>query len=179
MPKEKTNWKHIHKIKVHDNRWLAWTIAIAVLICASLVAYIQVTDINFTTQMSFSSGPNANWMTFNHRAQGYSIKYPKNWGLEADSDFGMSFVNLQDSNEYFSISTYPANQEKQIRESLFTTNELPVKVSGLSGTKISQSRNQAESVAMVKDRDTLFVFRGKSRNFDRILATFKFNQRLE
>jgi hypothetical protein len=181
MPKEKTNWKQIHKIKVHDNRWLAWTIAIAVLVCASLVAYIQVTDINFSTQMSFSSGPNSNWLTFNHRAQGYSVKYPRNWGLETDTDndFGMSFVNPQDSNEYFSVSTYLASDEDEIRRSLFTSNELPVKISGVNGTKISQSRNQPESVAMVLHGDMLFLLRGKGGNFDRILATFKFNHQLE
>lgn len=179
MPKEKTNWKHIHKVRIHENRWLAWTIAIAVLLCAALVAYIQVTDIHFETQMSFSSGPNANWSTFNHRSAGYNLKYPKTWGLETESESSLSFINAQNPNEYFSVSTYPTSEERQIRTSLIISNELPVKIGGLSGTMVSQGRNQSESIALVRERDTLFVLRGTGSNFNRILATFRFNQRLE
>lgn len=178
MPKAKTNWKQVHKIQVHHNRWLAWTIAIAVLVCASLVAYIQVTDIHFSTQMSFSSGPNSNWSTFNHRVQNYSVKYPKGWGLEAE-DSGMSFVNPRNPNEYFLITAYPATEESNIRRSLFTGNEQLVNVNGLKVSKVNQSRQQEESVAMVQDGDVLFVMRGTGENFDRILATFKLNQRFE
>jgi hypothetical protein len=181
MPKakEKTSWKHIHKIKVHDNRWLAWTMAIAVLACAALVAYIQVTDIQFQTQMSFTTGPSATWSTFNHRAAGYNLKYPRTWALEAESDSTMVFVNPANSNEYFSVSTYSPSQEDEVRASIFTTNEEPVKVGGLSGTRISQNRNQPESAAMFSDGETLFVLRGKGNSFDPILASFRLNQKLE
>jgi hypothetical protein len=179
MPKAKTNWKQVHKIQVHHNRWLAWTIAIAVLACASLVAYIQVTDIHFSTQMSFSSGAGTSWSSFNHRSMGYSIKYPKIWGLETEADSGMAFVNPNDVNEYFAIASYPLEEERELRAALFKTNELPVKIGGLSGTKVNQGGDQAESIAMVKNDQAVFVLRGKGGNFDRILATFRFNQRLE
>jgi hypothetical protein len=181
MPKAKAkrNWKHIHKIRIHDNRWLAWTIALAVLMCASLVAYIQVTGIQFETSMHFSSDANTGWATFTNRSGGYTVKYPKNWGLEADGDRSMSFVDTTQADSYFSVAVHSASDERAIRSSLFPTSEKQIKVAGMDAVKITQNRNLGETVALLRDGETLYVMRGMGDNFDRMLATFRLNQKIE
>jgi hypothetical protein len=172
-------WRRLHKIEVHHNRWLAWTIAIAILTCATLVAYIQVSGIHFETQMSFNSAVTQNWGTFTNRYDGYTVKYPRTWAVESEGTSNISFVSTRNVNEYFSITSYDLSEEKSIRTSLFSTKEDTVKVSGVEGTKLSQSRNQPENVVMVKDSSRLYVIRGKGEMFDKVLSTFKFQQKLE
>jgi len=188
MAKDKTStksatqspaWMRMHKIQVHSNRWLAWTITFAVLTCATLVAYIQVSGIHFETQMRFDSSVTQYWGTFTNRFDGYSVKYPRSWGVESEGASSISFVSTHSANEYFGVTSYPLSDEKQIRASIFSTSEDTVKVSGVTGIKLSQSRNQPENVVLVKDSTRLYVIRGKGDIFDRILSTFKFEEKLE
>lgn len=181
MPKvkQKTSWRHVHKIKVHENRWLAWAISLALLACAALVAYIQVTNINFETQMADSAYTASSSSLFTNKSEGYTIRYPKNWSLETDGENSISFVNSSNYNEYFNITVYDSSEERTVRQSLFQTEEEDVSINGLSGVKISQGRNQPESVVMIENDDRLYVFRGRGDIFERIIRTFKFQQKLE
>jgi hypothetical protein len=178
MAKKKTSWRHLHKHVIHENRWLAWTIAIAILVCSALIGYIQVSEIHFQNQMAEVYYSTATWRTFEHPA-GFSFKYPRNWGVESEGNSTISFVSPTDADDYFSITTYPLSQEKEIRASLFMTKEEPVTVSGLKAVKISQSRSQPESVVMVKEGNQLLVLRGKGFVFERMLETVKFTEKLE
>jgi hypothetical protein len=181
MPKakEKRNWKHIHKIRVHENRWLVWTLAIAVLVCASLVAYIQVSDINFLTQVTSEYSSVANWSSFTHKAEGYSVKYPRTWGVEAETGGSISFISSNNPNEYFTVTPYPLGDERTLRTALFSTDEESVTVNGVSGLRLNESRNQLETIVMLKDSSKVYVLRGKGNSFDRILSTFRLAEKLE
>ncbi|MBX4187753.1 MAG: hypothetical protein KW793_01295 [Candidatus Doudnabacteria bacterium] len=178
MAKRKTNWSEIHKIKIHDNRMLAWAIALAILACASLIGYIQVSQVHFENQMAEYINSTTTWHTFTHKA-GFSFKYPRNWGIESEGASSISFVSPTNADEYFSVTIYPASDEKTVAASLFQTKQATVKVGGINAVKISQERTQAESVVMVKDSGNLIILRGKGVYFDRIVDTFKFSEKLE
>ena len=178
--KEKRNWKHIHKIRVHDNRWLVWTIAICVLVCSTLVAYIQVTGIDFDTQMGYAPESTMTWSSFNNSSDGYSFKYPRSWGVESEGPATMSFVNPANPNEYFSVITYPVEQERQVRSSLVATGtEQPVMVAGLSGTRFVQNTDKTENVVLVNEGENVYVLRGKGGTFEKIIESFRFKQKIE
>lgn len=177
MAKRKTKWRHPHKIKIHDNRWLVWTIAIAVLVCSALIAQIQISEIYFQNQMAETTGTRT-WASFNHPS-GFSFKYPKNWGLESEAGNTISFVSPTDVNEYFKVSLYPESEERAVKESLFRTEERQVRVGGLNATMISQGTEQPEEIILVKESDRLLVLRGKGSMFSKIVETFKFTQKIE
>lgn len=177
--KTKVNWRQLHKIKVHHNRWLIWAIAAAVFACAALVGYIKVTGITFDSQMFFGQTTSSNWATFRHNSIGYSLKYPRTWGVEADDESTLSFVNPADPNEYFSVSVYPISAEKTVKNSLFNTKQQEVVVSGHEGLMISQDKSQAENVIMVKDDNDLYVLRGRGAYFNRIVDSFRWTQKIE
>jgi hypothetical protein len=172
----KVKWHHVHKIRVHDNRWLVWTIALAVLACASLVAYIRVTDINFQTQMNDTQS--ANWTSFTHKGEGYTVRYPKSWGMETEMGT-INFVSSSNQNEYFSVSSYPLADEKTLRSSLFNGQEGDMILDGKPAWRLNVSRSQTENVVMVKDSSKVYVIRGRGGSFDQILSTFKFQEKLE
>jgi hypothetical protein len=180
MAKAKTNWKHLHKnlhkIKIHENRWLIWTISLAVFISAALIAHIQISEIHFENQMNqiISS---SSWVSFRNNSEGYTLKYPRTWGVESEGNSTMSFVNLEDVGAYFTVTTYPISEEKEVRSSLSGTNEEQVKIDGLNGVKLTLSGN--EKVVILKDNQSLYVLRGKGIFFERIAGTFKLNQKLE
>jgi hypothetical protein len=179
MAKKKTSWKHPHKVVVHENRWLAWTISLAIVACAALIGHIQISEIYFESQMAQAAAVTSNWVTFNHSVEGYSIKHPRSWGVESDGPSSISFVNLKDVSEYVSVTAYKASEEKQVRATLFTTREEDIIVSGTEAVRITHDQRQPEDVIMVKKDDRLFVLRGKGENFDRISKTFRFHQKLE
>jgi hypothetical protein len=161
MAKAKRNWKHIHKIRVHHNRWLWWTVALSILMAVALVGYIKVSNIYFDTQFGHQQEVMKNWNTFTNKSYGYIVKYPKNWAIEAESQTSLNFVNPADAGEYFSVTVYPITEEKVVREEL------------------SNRDDDEEEVTLVKEDGTLYVLRGKSDLFDRIVESFRFQQKLE
>jgi hypothetical protein len=179
MPKKsKRNWKHIHKIKVHHNRWLMWAISAAIIVAAALIAYIQVSNIYFESNI-FGQPVTGSWTNFTNRVYGYSLKYPKNWAIEAETASSMSFESVSDPNESVSVTIYPGANEKDLRAALFTTKETATEVAGLKAVKVSRNKNQAESVVMFKAGAELYVIRGQSSSFDKIVESFRFQQKIE
>jgi hypothetical protein len=177
MPKEKRKLKNLHKIKIHNNRWLGWVFAVAILAGVALVGYIKISDVHFESQFGLVDYT-AKWHVFRHKSDGYSLKYPNTWALEAETGT-ISFVNPADPNQYFSVTTYDAGQEEQIRKTLFNTKQTSVTIDGFKGVMISQSKKQPESVVMLENDNTLYVLRGKGYLFERILTTFKFQEKVE
>ncbi len=171
--------KPLHKIRIHDNRWLAWTISLALLACIAMIGYIQVSDVRFERDFIENTSLTKNWATFRHKTDGYVVKYPRTWSVEAESGAVISLVSNSNPNDYFSVSTYASSQESSIKNSLFTTREEEVNVNGVGAVKISQSKTQAENVVMIRNGQKLFVLRGKGAAFDKILSSFKFMQTIE
>ena len=178
MAKEKTNWKHIYKVRVHDNRWLAWTIAICVLVSAALIGYIQVSDVYFESEMRFSTF-NSNSANFIHKTEGYSLKYPRSWALESGEGSTISFVNTSDPNQYFSVSVYPSSDEKAVRSTFLATREQEVNINGHPAILVTQGRVPGEEIIMLKDSGKLYVLFGKGPFFDNMAESFKFQEKIE
>ena len=182
MPKakEKRNWKHIHKIRIHDNRWLMWTISLSILICATVIAYIQVSGINFEIQMGYDRTPPSGYSVFSNNSEGYNLKYPKKWSVESEGDSRMSFVDDIDPNQYFSVITYPAVEERQVRTALAASGkEQGVLIAGLPASLYVQNIDTTEKVALIKEDNTVYVLRGKGNSFDWIVNSFRLNQEIE
>lgn len=177
--KQKRNWKEVHKIKVHDNRWLVWTIALAVLLCATVVAYIQVTDINFQTQFGPTSDANTSWGSFEDPGRQYTLKHPKSWAVESEAPDSYTFVNSDDVDEYFNVTVYPANQEDLVREALIASRERSVQVGGLPAILISTDYSKTEKAVLLTQDRKLYVLRGTGSLFNRIVSSFRLAQTIE
>lgn len=178
MAKEKRKLSNLHKIKIHDNRWLAWSVSIAILATIALVGYIKVSDIYFHSQFSDNIEYTSKWHLFKHKTEGYSLRYPNSWALE-NEDNQISFVNLREPNQYFSVAIYDASQEETLKASLFSTSQTTITVNGTPGVMISQGRKHPESVVMMKSGSKLYVLRGKGDLFEKILSTFKLQETFE
>jgi len=179
LKKEKRNWKHIHKVRVHENRWLLWAVASTIIAASALIAYIQVSNVHFETQVGFNDPIVNSWTSFSNRVYGYTLRYPKSWAIEADSASGMSFVSPVDANEYFSVTVYPVSAERDVRTTLSSIDEEATVVAGMGAERLTLRNNRAENVILLKVDDDLFVLRGKSAAFDKIVESFKLQQKLE
>jgi hypothetical protein len=177
--KQKRNWRQPHKIKVHDNRWLVWTVAIAILLCSTVVAYIQVSDINFQTQLWLTGDATTNWVSFEDPNRQYNFKHPKSWAVEAESQDSYTFVNTEDVTEYFNVTVYPKNQADLVREALVTSRERSVNVGGIPAVLITTDYSSTEKAVLLSQDDSLFVLRGTGSVFNRIVSSFRLTQTIE
>jgi hypothetical protein len=75
--------KHL-KRKIHHNRWLVWTIAGVVLAAASLVSYIEITNIDFERGLSINDNKHL-WQSYRNHKLGFSIRFPSDWAIESDA----------------------------------------------------------------------------------------------
>jgi hypothetical protein len=91
MAKKKHPIYRLHKIKIHPNRWLAWTIAYAVIVAIALIGYITVSEVNFESQIAENEYHPRHF--YQNTRLGFSANFPADWAIESDVNLNMvSFV---------------------------------------------------------------------------------------
>ena len=175
MSKSKIKLYNLHKLKIHHNRWLIWAIVYVILVCIALVGFIKVSDINFDTQLTAENNFMP-WHMYNDKAMGFSLKYPNNWSIEANSATSISFIPVNSEDLGVTVATSPLSAEKALRKSLKISSETSIRVDGVSANEISNDLQQGhnETVVLVNHNKMLYVIRGTKNLVDELLQTFNF-----
>lgn len=180
MPKKisrlKKHLKRLHKVKVHHNRWLIWTLALSAIALIGLLSYIKVNDYRNDTEMMEYVPVIRKAVTYSDYRLGFSIKHPVAWSAETDEANTISFLDPQNYGEGISITVTESKNEKTYRNSLVPVlNETEFGLDGENASYITIGKRTApEKVVLVHRLGRLYVIRGTGMMFDKILPTFKF-----
>ncbi|HTL39725.1 MAG TPA: hypothetical protein VL306_02850 [Methylomirabilota bacterium] len=175
MANKKYKLSNLHKIKVHKNRWLIWAIAYVVMVTIAVVGYLKVSDINFETQFG-QNAAGVSWRSYSDTRLGFSVRYPKNWGIESSSQSSVSFMPADSKQEGVLISEYPLSAEPAVRKSLKITSEKPITVDQVQGSIITNNLGQgvSETVVMLKKNNLLYTIAGPDNFVRGFLPNFHF-----
>ncbi len=164
----------LHKIKLHPNRWLIWSIAYALIIGIAMVGYMKVTDVNFETDQLpppyFSSAK-----VYINEQQGFTLRYPAEWSLESQAN-SVEFSPSSISDAGASISVLKQSEQRSLVAGLNVISSQPIMVDGQAGTKIiaEPRSNELETVVTVNYNNKLYVIRGSNAAVNKLLMTFNF-----
>ncbi len=170
----KTKLHRLHKIKVHPNRWLIWSIAYAVIVAIAMWGYINVSDINFDQQFNAENSYQSSH-AYNDNNLGFGLKYPAGWSIEAGGS-SVSFVPSDSAEEGVTVTRMALGAEKSIRSASKIIREKTITVDGITAVKYTDNLGNGalESVVLIKYSGNLYVIRGSSKLVDQILLTFRF-----
>jgi hypothetical protein len=176
MAKNKYKLSQLHKIKVHHNRWLAWAIAYLLFVAVALVGYIKVSDVNFDTEQIQAESAFTPWHTYTSQALGFSLRYPGDWSIEAESDSSLNFVPADLAKNGVNVSVYSTSAEKSLRKELNINSEKKVMVDGIAGVEITNQleNNASESIVLATNNKKLYAIRGSRSAVMQFLQTFNF-----
>jgi hypothetical protein len=165
---------HLHKIKVHHNRWLIWAIAYALFVAVAIIGYLKVSDLNLDVESQNTYQPTH---SYNDKRLGFSLRYPATWSIESSSDTSTTFLPNDSSDEGVVVSVLIPTAETAIRKSLNKIDEDQITVSGISGSKVINdlTNGHKESVVLVQYNGRLYIIRGSQNYVDKLLLNFYFN----
>lgn len=168
MPKKKHAF---HKTKIHHNRWLAWAIAISIIVGTALVGFIKVSSQNFETEIV----PSAvfNWRLFAHPTYGFSLNLPHNWQASEDKSAVASFASAADEREKLAVKIFELDTESQIRTNFRTWKQTEIMLDSVAALRFA---NGSEKIIMAKHNGEIYVLRGTGLQFDKVASTFKFTR---
>jgi hypothetical protein len=164
---------HLHKVKIHHNRWLIWAISYALIVAVALVAYIKISDINIDAE---SQNNYESWRSYKDSTLGFGLRYPGSWAIEADSSNSVNFLPSETSDGGVNVTITPLSSETSIRRTLKIAEETGIMVNKIPAVEIKNDlgNSHGETVVMVKYRNQLYVVRGSEDHVKRILETFYF-----
>lgn len=172
---KKTKLRHLHKIKIHDNRWLVWAAAYLVFVGIALTGYLKVSDINFETQ-TIAENTFQSWRGFKNSDLGFGLRYPVDWSIEADSDSSVTFVPNEIFDDGVNILVTEPSAEKALRKTLKITEETSFKLGQELAAKIVNDlgNGHKETLVLVEHEGKLYVLRGSDNLVRKVLLTFYF-----
>src|SRR3989344_5997847 len=177
MAKRKYKLHHLHKIKVHHNRWLIWALAYALIIAIALVGYIKVSDSNLQTELT-AEADFKSWRMYNDQRLGFALRYPSDWSIEVGVDSTINFS--PGSSEDVGVEVYRTTtaSENAIRRSLDIVTEEEITVNNEPAVRILSDLGgkHLEEVVLIKHNKKLYVVRGTKNLVDRLMQTFYFTQ---
>lgn len=164
---------HLHKIKVHHNRWLIWAISYVVIVAIAMVGYLKISDLNLESE---SQSVYQAWHSYKDSKLGFGLRYPANWSMEADSATSINFLPSELIDSGVSVSVVAPNLENSIRRSLKIVKESPVTLDSITATKISNDLGDGhfETVILGTYKNQLYVIRGSENQVRKIIETFYF-----
>ncbi|MEJ0021323.1 MAG: PsbP-related protein [Candidatus Doudnabacteria bacterium] len=170
----KTKLSKIHKIVIHPNRWLIWTIAYAVIVTVALVGYIKVTDVSFEAQVAENTF--YPWHNYKDSRLGFDVRYPADWSIEADSNSAITFVPSTNSDEGVTVEVTSPDSEKAIRKTLKISSEVSTQLDDMPAQKIANDlgMGHSETVILALHGNKLYVIRGTDAFVRQLQLTFHF-----
>ncbi len=168
----KTKAKKFHKIKIHHNRWLIWAIAYMLFVTIALVGYLKVSDIIFDAESAQNQFEPSH--SYNDQRLGFSLRYPANWAIEADTE-SVTF-SPNDLTEYgVTVTQTVPSAERAIRKTLSVLNESSVQVDSVMGSRLTNflGNGASEVVVIAQHKQKLYVIRGPEFFVEKMLLTLK------
>lgn len=169
----KTKLHHLHKIKIHNNRWLIWAIAYIAFVAIAMLGYLKLanleletSDSNFTPMHSYTD-----------QRLGFGLRYPADWSIEAASS-SIAFLPSEISSDGVTVSVAIPGSESSIRSKLNVKKEVPVSFNSITATKIKNDlgNGHSETVVLAPYNKKLYVIRGSEQLVDNLLQTFYFTK---
>src|SRR3989344_1485916 len=162
----------LHKIKVHPNRWLGWAIAYAVFVAMTMVGYIQVSEINFESQIAENQF--FPWHSYLNSHLGFGLRYPADWSIESVNASEVNFIPSLSSDDGVSIQVTTLAAEKTIRKNLKVLSEAPTLLDNHTATKITNDLGwgHSETVITAPYKNKLYVIRGSDVLVQKLQLTF-------
>lgn len=167
----KTKLHRLHKIKIHDNRWLIWAIAYLLFVAIALIGYLKIATLDFdSTENTFSPTH-----SYKDERLGFSLRYPATWSIEA-SNSSVAFLPSEISDEGVSITVTTPNTESSIRRALKNSTETAVTVNNIPAKKLTNDlgNNHTETVVLISYNGKLYVLRGSNNHVEKLLQTLSF-----
>lgn len=165
MPKKK---RRLHSVQLHANRYLIWAIAACLIVAASLVAYIYISNIETDNLLIYQNVPF--WHTY--KDANMSFRYPAEWLI----DPGDGYIGFGPKNQdLFLVYSYSPPNDPAYDSYKKLASAKPITVDGKEGIKIVDSTGQlTQKIAFVKTPKRLYEFRGTTLVFDQIISTVRF-----
>ncbi len=165
---------HLHKIKVHHNRWLIWAIAYVLFVTLAIVGYLKVSDLNLDVESQNTYQPTH---SYKDNRLAFSLRYPADWSIESSSNTSITFLPNDSTDEGVVVSVLPASTETAIRKTLTIIDEDRIMVDNVTGSKIINDlgNGHKESVVFAKHNGNLYVIRGSQNYVNKLLLNFLFN----
>lgn len=177
MAKNKYQLSQIHKIKVHHNRWLIWTIAYLFFIFIAVLGFIQVSTINFDTEELMAESSFEPWHHYKNNELMFSLRYPSGWSIEPASQTSVDFMPVELARPGVNVSVYGAGDERKVRAVLDIQSEKELEVGGVMGTEIVNqldSSGTTETIVLIENEGRLYSIRGTAGSVRAFLQTFTF-----
>lgn len=168
---------HIHlKRKIHKNRWMAWAIVAMILSAATLVSYIEVSDLNFEREVSNHTNRQL-WQSYRNYKLGFSLRFPPDWGIESDG--GMLSLSEPMNESEVTLTVFDPVAEPMVRKALNIQSEEKIKLDGRPAKKIENliAPEALEKVILVTLNDRFYRITGFGSYFDTVVSTLKFLNR--
>ena len=187
-------------IVIYPNRYLIWAVVFVIIVSASLVAYIKITDILFESEnvpvSNIKPVSNEDWKIYTNSKYGFSFKYPSEQGKVCQPDNPNS-VQINPSCEgregYPGIRVYVSPNDPNIIakfETSFKNKKVRnfaqqnIKVDGIDAVEFSGSLTDELGVDLLF-KQVIFNYNGHLYDIndyyyidksylDQILSTFKF-----
>src|SRR3989344_1733447 len=111
---------HLHKIKIHHNRWLIWALAYALIVALALISYIKISDLNISSEADsvFSS-----FHSYSDSRLGFGVRYPADWAIEAEAS-SVTFLPPELSDSGVTVTVADPSSSVGIRKKLKLTRHL-------------------------------------------------------
>jgi hypothetical protein len=174
--------KNLHKIKVHHNRWLIWTVVFIFVTMVGLLGYIQYSGVVVSTPDGNAIAPikHITGELYQNNYLGFSVYHPEEWGVAPEPDNTISFYNPKAGVKAFSVKLFMSSTSKDAYEGLENLTAKTVMVNGEEGSWYKKpSPNGKDYSTIVVERDTrTYVLEGQEPYFFQTLETFKFEKPL-
>ncbi|MEO8065341.1 MAG: hypothetical protein ABI643_00605 [Candidatus Doudnabacteria bacterium] len=163
-----------HQIIVHPNRWLVWAIVYGIFVTIALVGYIQVTEVNFESQIAENTFQP--WHTFQDIRLGFRVHFPADWSIEAVNSSMINIFPSTISDEGVSVLVVPPASENAIRKTLKIVQENTIRVDGSPAQKIINDLGggHSETVVLAQHNNKLYELRGTDNLVMKLVLTFQF-----
>ena len=171
----KIKLRHLHKIKIHHNRWLIWALSYAIFITIALVGFIQVTNVGFEDQIAAENEFMA-WRSYRDQRLGFAVNYPGDWSIEVGSSASVNFAPIDRPADGVIVAKLNSHNEDEIRASMQIVGEKSVTIEGFSGSMITNDIGDGtyKVAVLVKKNSNLYVINGDPGFVEKFLVTFRF-----
>ncbi len=163
---------HLHKIKIHHNRWLIWAISYTLIVTIALVAYVKISELWLDSEAENVYAPQH---SYTDQRLGFALRYPADWSIEAAST-SVIFMPTEGDDDGVTVSAVVGGSDIAVRKSLKISAETTVSVGGVTGIKIANDlgMDHTETVILAHHNGKLYIIRGSEVLVQKILPTFHF-----
>ncbi len=169
------HFKRLHKVRVHENRWLMWAISLSIIMFIGLIGYINISSYKFDTDMADPAYLSRHGSVYKDAQRGFLLNHPRSWGVEAEAPNIINFIDPYNFGKSITVGLYAPADEAALRKSFVVEKETKVTLSGVDTVQLQVVAGiEKKKVILVEHLGTLYMISGNSEWFGGIVRTFVF-----